>query len=350
MRFKPSHAYAAIGVATLGMIFQVHLIAEGSAACSDRLVHHAKQLVALIPKLVCDFACILSMGPSPRAVPSWHFFLGGFISILLVHGAKTQATIMRYAAEPSLVELIFMIQAVGCTFLHMFMFILHRPCGARAWLCYRACHALVGASSIALCLYLRLYAQSARGEFPPSRGSFEGSILAYGSFIALSLWLTPARRLWLHGGLCEIIPWLPLSEIKRDELVELLRAEDVPGAANSPGLRRRGRAVRKLPSEQSVSNGGDEEFNPVDLHCDASTIGSNSEVADLSGLMMASEQRVPEPAFDALPVPTASYSPAFYQRERALRRTLHELGITFPGEGDRGGLGHGSSSCSSSSS
>ena len=98
-----------------------------------------------------------------------------------------------------------------------------------------------------------------------------------------------------------------------------------------------------------MSNGGDEEFNPVDLHCDASTIGSNSEVADLSGLMMASEQRVPEElAFDAVPVPAASYSPAFYQRERALQRTLHELGITFHGEDERGG--HGSSSCSSSSS
>lgn len=338
-RITSTHGYISLGGATLAMVVQVG-IAEGMATKSYQLAHHAKQFVAIIPKLVSDFACIVLLGPSSRAVASRQFFSCGLVCIVLVHGAKTHTTTRHYVATGSAEALTSMIQAASCLALHLIMFFLHRPCGISAWACYRATHVLVGASSIFLCIHLRLCAESSRIEFPPLRGSFEGAILAYAYFIAFTLWLAPNRRLWVHSGLCDIIPWLPLGALKRNELTELLKAEDVPNSAEARIPRRR-RLVGRWPSEQSVSDGG-EFFGLLGQHCGASTVGSNSEVADLSSFMQPALPQGQGPAEVRLPTPDA-----FYRRERALEHTLQALGITFPAE-DEQDRPSGSQSCASS--
>ena len=346
-RVTAAHGYLAIGGASIAMLVQVG-IAEGTATKSYQIAHHTKQLVALIPKMACDFACVVLLGPSSRAVASHKFFLGGLAAIMLVHGAKAQATSARYVATGSAESLSSMIQAASCLTIHMIMFFLHRPCRFSAWACYRGCHVLVGASSIFICIHLRLRTptESAITEFPPLRGSFEGAILAYAIFIALSLWSTSTHRAWVHGALCDIIPWLPLSALRRDELRELLEEEDAPNAAGGPVPLRR-RLVSSRMSEHFVSEGGD-FFHPVGQDCGASTLGSNSEVADLSSLMQPALPHGPAARRFRVPTPDVSFSPAFYQRQRALECTLHELGITFSSEDEQVELTSSSQSCVSS--
>ena len=353
--FTRAHGYAFIGFASIAMIVQVIIAEAGFAANPHRLAHHAKQLVALIPKLLSDTACVVLLGPSRRAVASPVFLLGGFIGIVLPHGSKAFYTTARYAADTSHEALVGMAQANCTLFIHFVMFGLHRPGGINAWACYRGAHGLVAVNSIAFCVYLRLQTQSAGTDvqFPPLRGSFEGAILTYAAFAALCLWLTPARRLQLHSSLCGFFPWLPLSALKRDELADLLKAEDAPWRwdISSPppsappevgmtgGTRRH---VRRPSSERARDSGWvagtaqQQIYTAADLlreqqqlcgsNCGASTLGSNSEVDDLASQLPA----IDGPAANELRTPSPAYSPAFYQRERALERTLHELGLQFP--------------------
>lgn len=338
-RFTHTHGYTAICVAGIGMLVQLGISEFMTTSSSNRIAHEAKQFLAVIPKLISDFASLVLLGPSPRAVASRSFFVSAIIAIVLVHGAKTHATTLRHAASPSHESLISMLQAGSCFMIHLIMFFLHQPCGFGAWLCYRGAHVAVGVSSIALCLYLRLQTQSSTTNYPPLRGSFEGAILMYTTFIMLSLWWTPARRFWVHSTLCNMIPWMPLSALKDDDLKKLLEPEHTPVAAqpavDSANIqRRRLQEGHRPPSLPSLSEGG-KSADQCGQRLGSSTLGSDSEIAELSRL------QPPSPLHSARGATAnesfgadlhGDFAPAFYLRQRALERTLKDLGITFPAE------------------
>ena len=70
--FTMKHGYAAVAASAVLIWAQVavydhYFLSEDTPI---RLAHHARQLPALVPKLLLDVGLILLMGPSPTATPS----------------------------------------------------------------------------------------------------------------------------------------------------------------------------------------------------------------------------------------------------------------------------------------
>lgn len=328
------------------MAFQIHM-AGALATSTIHTTHHIKQLAALIPLLCADVAFIILLGPSTMAEPSCSTLMGAFLMSVLTHAGRAWSATQRYTVAASPSTLVGMIQSICTLLLHLGAIALTQCRTTRAWSSLRAMHFLIGTISIALCVVLRLGTGSADAEFPPLRGSFEGAIVSYLGFIANSVYLTPSRRRPLHRALTTMLQerWLPLSALKRDELQQLLEGLEDPNLAPQPatsisrGLLPResraiaprmgycchGRVAWALAMEESAPLCVD-ELEP----CGASTLGSSSEVGGLASLAaLAAPPMDPPPSQYQLRVPPLPYSPAYYERQRVLERTLADCGFEF---------------------
>ena len=307
MHVKRSHGFAAIVTAGLALLVQV-FVTHGFAP-SSLLLAHFKQLVALVPKIISDLGCIVLVGPSSSAMPRRDVYLFAFISCFLPHTYRVFSAAARHAADQSPDTLVVVIQSASTLAIDMAAFIFHLVTGYSVWGCLRLTHTLVGAYGIALCIFYRFYTdRGSAAKFPPLRGSYEGGLLVFMSFIGISWWLTPTRRLRLHVHLADMFPegWLPLSELKRDELKALLKDETHPCWASDalPALMH-----RELDARLALEP------------CGASTLGSNSELGELGAMAV-----VPAPELEVEELPL---SRAYYERRHALHRTLQVCGLVF---------------------
>ena len=180
---------------------------------------HAKQLVALVPLILCDLACLGILGPSPMVKPSGKFLLVTLLCLIFSHGLKTWKATLQYRASPSPESLVQALQSNVTIAIHLIAFPLNHYWEFSVWRCLRGCHLLVGVVSISLCIALRLYGPSS-SRFPPLQGSFEGAIITYLGFCACALYFTPAQCRRLHYSLGACLPegWLPLSALKSEDL------------------------------------------------------------------------------------------------------------------------------------
>lgn len=403
-----THALASLVVALFAMgvhVAAVNLIAtesvigcgEGTATASaastecGATVHHAKQLLALIPMLCSDMVFVVLLGPSPLAMPSWDALLGAlFLCSALPHTLRVWATMDLHAAAGGSSEtLIGLVQALTTMALFIGGSVLTYTGKVGGWPCLRGVFGLIGAIGLLLCGFLRVSQGGGRSAaYPPLRGSFEGAMVTYCGFIANSLLgLAPSCRYRVHRQLSTFLPdgWLPLSALKTEELQQLLRegegeqllregeGEDCspcsvvePLGAVATGwavASRNGRATGWAGRRPEHAAGGviDLQTSGASIEkgelepCGASTLGSCSEIEDLAslaGLAGGGEPLISMAEATTLPVPPREccsnralepkeFSPSFYQRQQALDRTLAASGIHFPDDGMSDGMSDG---------
>ena len=241
-----------------------------------------------------------------------------------------------------------MIQSGGTLAINLATFMFHLMTGYSVWGCLRLTHTLVGAFGIALCIVYRLNTERySAAEFPPLQGSFEGSLCVYLLFIGMSWWMTPTRRLRVHANLANSVPggWLPLSELKRDELKTLLKDE---ADACSPQPLAGGHAIGWRPVHATRQHlASDAPHVPWVGHalyelerCGASTLGSNSELDEFGAAAdeqagHPDEQAVyPEHEEEKALLRRRKYPCAYYERQHALHRTLEVCGVDLPDDDD----------------
>ena len=321
-----------------------------SLAPSSLLLAHSKQLAALVPKFVCDLGCLMLVGPSSSAVLRRDVYLISFISAFLPHAYRTVSALSRHASHPSPDTLLAVIQSASTLAINMTTFLFHLATGYSVWGCLRLAHTLVGTCGIAICMVHRLSSEwGSAADYPPLRGSFEGGLFVYTAFVGTSAWISPARRLAVHGKLTSMFPegWLPLSELKRDELKALLKDETGSGHLIdwTPV------ASWQQPAYRSQQPSSHSQCAPWTAHeryelepCGASTLGSNSELGELSAAVDGTAVSLEPQAEEGLPLERVrTYSTAYYERKLALLRTLEACGISFSdtSTSPRLGVGYG---------
>ena len=360
LHFTRMHGYASLLAASLAMAVQV-VIANSVDTNSQVVVHHLKQLLALVPLLCTDVAFTVLLGPSPFATPSRVVLLGAFLGSSLPHMLRAWTAMERHTAVGSPETRIGMIQALITLAICVGCCLLTYAGGVSAWACLRSLFGLVGICSIALCVTLWFDLEGgALAAYPPLRGSFEGAILAYGGFIVNSVViLAPSRRHRMHRILSAILPegWLPLSVLKSEDLQQLLDGErkghqpasqpechkpghEIESRRHAGGLLGRITEAQEnmaFPSHMEDTqplDGASGERDNMDP-CGASTLGSCSELGDLASLAGCSEppdaNALDESRLIEAPSPV-DLSPAFYERQLALERTLAASGIRFVDE------------------
>ena len=341
MRIKQSHGFAAIVAAGRALLMQV-FITHGFAPSSLHLAH-LKQLVALIPKVMSDLGCIVLVGPISPAMLRRDVYLIAFVSCFLPHLYRTSSAAARHAAYRSPDTLLVVIQSAGTLAINLATFIFHLMSGYSVWGCLRLTHALVGAYGLALCIVHRFNSETHSAvEFPPLRGSFEGGVCVYLLFIGMSWQMTPTRRLLVHANLANIFPegWLPLSELKPDELKTLLKDEAEAcrprrlAGGHTIGWRAVHASGQQLASDAPSAPWVGHELYELE-RCGASTLGSDSEVGELGA---TAEQQAVHPELEAeeAQLRDRAYSScAYYERQDALLRTLEVCGLEFPDDDDR---------------
>ena len=217
MRIKRAHGFAA--VVTAGLALSVQVFITHSLAPSSLLLAHSKQLAALVPKFVCDLGCLMLVGPSSSAVLRRDVYLVSFISAFLPHAYRTVSALSRHASHPSPETLLAFIQSASTLAINMTTFLFHLATGYSVWGCLCLTHTLAGTCGIAICMVHRLSSEwGSAADYPLLQGSFRGGLFVYTVFVGTSAWMSPARRLAVHGKLTSMFPevWLPLSELKRE--------------------------------------------------------------------------------------------------------------------------------------
>lgn len=338
------HGYAAVAASAVLIWAQVavydhYFLSEDTPM---KLAHHARQLPALVPKLLLDVGLILLMGPSPTATPSDRAFRAVAVCSVLPHGTRAWATMTRHASANSNETLVAMLTSFSTMAFQICGFLLCGCGHAYAWTCFRSLNALWALMSIALCVVVQLRTGSSPyTEFPPCRGSFEGAIATYACFFCTSLWWTPDRRLWAHRTFTAMVPerWLPLSALGPEELNEFL--QDKRQTSPVDPVSSDGSNCDQADRAGEETNGTRARRNSWSA-CGLSTLGSNSEVEDLlqlhdEGVLLPSADAAVAPetrrihceeflAIDTSGLP--GFAPSFLKRQRALEETLKRCGLS----------------------